>query len=169
MKSGLLKFIIALPGTVLIFIPGLILWSFKNTTYSHSFSDIGQIGFWVGVILLLMGIILAAWTVRLQLTKGQGTPAPWDPPKKLVVAGPYRHVRNPMISGVLFILTAEALLLRSWPIAWWMIIFIFLNMIYFPKFEERDLEKRFGEEYLEYKKNVPRWIPRISPWNFDQS
>ena len=82
----------------------------------------------------------------------------------LVVAGPYCHVRNPMIIGVFSILLAEALLLHSWPIAVWLGIFIILNLIYMPLFEEKALEARFGAEYREYKLHVPRWLPRWRPW-----
>lgn len=95
---------------------------------------------------------------------GNGTPAPWDPPKKLVVRGPYRHVRNPMISGVVLLLLAESLWLQSWPIALWMMIFVIVNMIYFPLFEEKGLEERFGNDYRRYKAHVPRWVPRLRPW-----
>jgi protein-S-isoprenylcysteine O-methyltransferase Ste14 len=69
-----------------------------------------------------------------------------------------------MITSVLFMLLAEALLLQSWPIFMWLLVFFLLNCIYFPLFEERSLEKRFGADYQEYKKHVPRWIPRLSPW-----
>ena len=69
-----------------------------------------------------------------------------------------------MISGVLLLLLAEALLFHSWPITAWMILFLVGNAIYFPLVEEKGLEKRFGDEYLEYKARVPRWIPRLRPW-----
>ncbi len=169
MNFGLLQSIILLPGTVLIFIPGILLWLYKDSAFSHDVSLFGQIRFWVGIALLLVGISLAVVTVRLQLTLGKGTPAPWDPPKELVVAGPYQYVRNPMITGVLILLTSEWLILGFWPIVWWMFLFLVMNMVYFPLFEEKDLEKRFGEEYLEYKRNVPRWFPRISPWRVEKN
>jgi protein-S-isoprenylcysteine O-methyltransferase Ste14 len=69
-----------------------------------------------------------------------------------------------MITGVLLMLSAEALLLQSWPIAAWMMLFFIGNAIYFPLVEEKGLEKRFGNEYRDYKANVPRWIPRLRPW-----
>lgn len=72
---------------------------------------------------------------------GEGTPAPWDPPKKLIVRGPCCYVGNPMITGVLLIHLAEATLLQSWPIALWMVVFYIGNAIYFPLFEEKGLEK----------------------------
>lgn len=98
---------------------------------------------------------------------GNGTPAPWDPPQNLIIRGPYRHVRNPMISGVVFLLIAEALCFRSTPIGVWAAVFFLGNSIYFPMVEEKGLEKRFGDTYLRYKANVPRWIPRLRAWTGD--
>jgi protein-S-isoprenylcysteine O-methyltransferase Ste14 len=69
-----------------------------------------------------------------------------------------------MITGVLLMLSAEALLLQSWPVGIWMMVFFIGNAIYFPLIEEKGLEKRFGNEYRNYKANVPRWIPRLRPW-----
>ena len=91
---------------------------------------------------------------------GQGTPAPWDPPQKLVVHGPYRYVRNPMITSVLFMLAAEAMFFQSWPIFFWLVLFFLLNNIYFPFFEERSLEKRFGYgQYRLVRSLVPAGLP----------
>ena len=69
-----------------------------------------------------------------------------------------------MITSVLLVLLAEALLLRSWPIVAWMVVFFAGNAVYLPFVEEKDLERRFGNTYLAYKENVPRWIPRLRPW-----
>jgi protein-S-isoprenylcysteine O-methyltransferase Ste14 len=91
-------------------------------------------------------------------------PAPWAPPEKLVVLGPYRHVRNPMNSGMLLILGAEALLIGSWQLAVWMGVFFAVCAVYFPCYEEPGLERRFGAAYRQYRANVPRWIPRLRPW-----
>ena len=81
-----------------------------------------------------------------------------------MVAGPYRYVRNPMLTGVLFMLTAESLLFVSWPLFGWVVAFFLINTTYFLTIEEPGLEKRFGEDYRRYKSNVPRWIPRFRPW-----
>jgi len=162
--TSLIRSITLLPGTALIFIPGLILWISRNTSFAGIFASPSQLKFWLGILFLISGLILAVWTVKLQLTLGQGTPAPWDPPRKLVIRGPYRHVRNPMISGAILILLAEALLLQSWPIAIWMTIFMISNFLYIPMVEEKGLEKRFGQPYLRYKEEVPRWMPKLKPW-----
>ncbi len=165
MHWGLVRTIIVLPGTVLVFVPVAILGVVEDAPFSPEFASPGQIGFWVALFAAGIGLGLSIWTVTLFMTCGEGTPAPWDPPKKLVVRGPYRHVRNPMITGVVLILFAEALLFQSWPIAVWMIVFLIGNAVYFPLIEEKGLEKRFGDDYREYKAHVPRWIPRLRAWN----
>ena len=116
-----------------------------------------------GVIVLAIGLTLFAASLQHFVVHGRGTLAPWDPPRTLVIVGPYRYVRNPMISGVVFVLAGEALLLRSWPHLQWMLIFLVVNLIYIPLTEEPMLEARFGEDYREYKRRVPRIFPRVRP------
>jgi protein-S-isoprenylcysteine O-methyltransferase Ste14 len=118
-----------------------------------------------GVILCVFGIFLFASSLRRFATEGKGTLAPWDPPRRLVLHGPYRYVRNPMISGVIFILFGEALLLLSRPHLSWALTFLALNFIYIPLLEEPQLKSRFGADYVEYCRNVPRLIPRLQPWH----
>ena len=157
--------LIVLPGTVLVLVPGLMLYMTTGIPCATAVSGLHQIAFWGAVAAGCTGLGLALWTVTLFVRSGHGTPAPWDPPKQLVVKGPYRHVRNPMITGALLILLAESLILWSAMIAWWMLIFLVANALYFPFVEERGLEKRFGEDYRRYKRHVPRWIPRLQPWS----
>jgi protein-S-isoprenylcysteine O-methyltransferase Ste14 len=156
--------VIILPGTVLLFVPGAILWATATTTWAENPASAGDWPFWLAVVLFVPGMILAGWTSRLFLRVGEGTPVPWEPPKNLVVRGPYCYVRNPMISGVMILLVAEALVLRSWPIFLWAALFCVVNTIYFMWSEEPGLERRFGEDYRRYKASVPRWIPRVRPW-----
>jgi protein-S-isoprenylcysteine O-methyltransferase Ste14 len=165
MNRALVKAIILLPGTALVFVPAIILAVAKNSGVSYQFATPAQILFWMALLPACIGFGLAIWTVRLFLKFGNGTPAPWEPPQKLVIRGPYRHVRNPMITGVLFMLLAEAMLLQSWPLALWMGIFFIINAFYFPLVEEKGLEKRFADDYRRYKANVPRWIPKWRPWH----
>lgn len=164
MHWGLVRTLIVLPGTVLVFIPAVILWVTEDWKVSAELTTGCQLPFWLALSAGSIGLGLGVWTVTIFMKFGEGTPAPWDPPKKLLVRGPYRYVRNPMIIGALLMLLAEALLLQSWPIAVWMMVFFIGNSIYFPLIEERGLEKRFGDDYREYEANVPRWIPRIRPW-----
>jgi protein-S-isoprenylcysteine O-methyltransferase Ste14 len=161
----LVRTIIVLPGTALVFIPAAILWAFADTKFAAQVVDPGQVLFWFALVIACSGLALSIWTVTLFTKFGDGTPAPWDPPKKLVIRGPYRHVRNPMITSVLLILLAEAILFQSWTIAAWMVVFFIGNAIYFPLKEERELERRFGDDYRAYKAQVPSWIPRLRGWS----
>ena len=105
--------IAALPFTVTVLIPTWIARSRPSVALANgSFALLGRIG---GVACLVIGLLLFIASLRRFAGEGEGTLAPWDPPRKLVVKGPYRYVRNPMISGVLFVLFAEALLLWSRP------------------------------------------------------
>ena len=115
----------------------------------------------LGGVLLVVGLSLLAWCISLFARVGKGTLAPWDPTSNLVAVGPYRYTRNPMITGVCTILTGEALAAGSWRLGLWALIFIFFNQIHFLLIEEPGLERRFGKPYLDYKRAVPRWIPRI--------
>lgn len=117
-----------------------------------------------GLFFLAIGIILFVSSLRRFATEGEGTLAPWDPPQKLVVRGPYRYVRNPMISGVIFILLGEALVLLSMSHFWWALIFLAINAMYIPLLEEPQLKGRFGDQYIDYCRHVPRLLPRARPW-----
>jgi protein-S-isoprenylcysteine O-methyltransferase Ste14 len=146
-----------LPATVTVVVPAFLLWR----------SGV-ELAAWplalLGVTLVAAGLALVGWTVALFARIGRGTLAPWDPTSRLVVAGPYRHVRNPMISGVLATLLGEAALFGSLPLLVWFGTVFLLNAIYFPLVEEPGLRERFGEDYERYRANVPRWLPRLRPW-----
>ncbi len=164
MTSKLVKAVIILPGTVLVLVPALLLRRAAGTPLAASPAGLAEARFWTGLALAAAGLLLAAWTTRLFVTRGEGIPAPWAPPRNLVVVGPYRRVRNPMITGVLLLLAAESFLLGSWPVAGWALVFFLINTIYLTRVEEPQLERRFGENYRRYRANVPRWIPRVAPW-----
>jgi protein-S-isoprenylcysteine O-methyltransferase Ste14 len=118
----------------------------------------------VGLVLLPIGLALFVSSLRRFANDGKGTLAPWDPPRQLVVSGPYRYVRNPMISGVLFVLFGEALILVSASHLTWALTFLVVNGVYIPLLEEPQLERRFGASYAEYCSHVPRLVPRLRPW-----
>jgi protein-S-isoprenylcysteine O-methyltransferase Ste14 len=118
----------------------------------------------LGLLSVAAGLTLVVKTNVLFYRIGQGTLAPWDPTRKLVVSGVYRHVRNPMIAGVMAVLLGEGLCLGSTAVLGWWLIFVTVNLIYMPAVEEPGLARRFGEDYRAYRRHVPRWIPRLRPW-----
>ena len=118
-----------------------------------------------GLVVFAIGLLLFVSSLRRFASDGQGTLAPWDPPRQLVVRGPYRFVRNPMISGVVFALVGEAMVLASAPHALWAITFLGINLVGIPLLEEPFLLNRFGEAYREYCRHVPRFLPRFHPWS----
>ena len=174
MTWRMMKAVLILPGTAVVLVPGLIIWAAAVTDFGGPVSPPGDIRLWaglgglglggLGLGIFGLGICFGFWTASLFVTIGKGTPAPWDPPKKLVVRGPCRHVRNPMITSGLLMLLGEALTLQSWPIGWWGLFFFAANSVYFPLSEEKGLERRFGDDYRTYKANVPRWVPRLTAW-----
>lgn len=122
----------------------------------------------VGTILVILGVGLVIYTNKEFLKIGKGTLVPVAPPKKLVVAGVYRYVRNPMIIGGLMIIFGETLIFASIQLFILFVVILVMNHIYFVYSEEPGLTKRFGSDYVEYKNNVPRWIPRLTPWKMDE-
>jgi protein-S-isoprenylcysteine O-methyltransferase Ste14 len=145
-----------LPFTVLVLIPFWIetKWEVKSVVYAV-----------VGISVMLAGLVIMTITIGTFIQKGKGTLAPWSPTQKLIVTGLYRYMRNPMITGVFFVLIGEAICFHSMNILIWSGCFILINTIYFIVVEEPGLEKRFGKEYTDYKSKVPRWIPRLTPFN----
>ena len=156
----MLKAILILPGNVLITIPAIIL-------YLNGFTIIPATKiFSICVMFLLFsfGLGLMIWTMKLFSDIKHGSPAPWNPINKLITYGPYAYSRNPMLSGVFLFLGGECLLFQSLALFYYLLIFILINAIYFPLWEEKDLQKRYGKEYEAYKQNVPRFLPRLKAW-----
>jgi protein-S-isoprenylcysteine O-methyltransferase Ste14 len=116
-----------------------------------------------GWLFIAGGIALylacAFWGFAL---RGKGTPAPVDPPKKLVVEGPYRVVRNPMYWSVVSVLLGEALIFHSLALAKLAAALFAGANLFVLFYEEPVLRRKFGREYEEYCRRVPRWLPRIN-------
>jgi protein-S-isoprenylcysteine O-methyltransferase Ste14 len=163
-RLRVLRAAVLLPGTVAVAIPALLVALFGADVDLSERGSAGAVAMVAGAALIVFGVLLWLETVRLFASVGRGTLAPWDPTRKLVVRGPYRRVRNPMISAVTFVLLGEALVLGSIAILIEFAIFALMNAIYIPLAEEPGLLRRFGDEYEEYRRAVPRWIPRRSPW-----
>ena len=161
--------ILILPVNVLLVVPGLLFLRCRGKRATRlDPAAVLPFAQGLGGLLILAGLPMLVWTIRDFGRRGQGTLAPWDPTQKLVVRGPYRHVRNPMISAVMAILFGQALFFNSLCHLAWATFFSLGNMLYIPHSEEPGLERRFGEAYRRYKANVPRWAPRLLPWHPDR-
>ena len=159
MKNAIKQIIsFILPVTVLILIP---LWIESDISVKNVLTFIP------GLILMCAGLVMLVMTILKFIRIGKGTLAPWSPTKRLVTSGLYGYVRNPMITGVLTVLIGESIAILSWNIFIEAVIFFIFNNLFFVFYEEPILQDRFGDEYLDYKKNIPRWIPRSKPYNPD--
>jgi protein-S-isoprenylcysteine O-methyltransferase Ste14 len=121
----------------------------------------GAMGLVVGGPLLAAGALLCGWCV-VRFWRARGTPIPLNPPKELIASGPYAWVRNPMLSGVLGTLFGLGLVLHSIGVTLiWTPAYVLLHLLELKRVEEPELERRFGASYIEYKKRVPMFIPRL--------
>ncbi len=110
--------------------------------------------------LALVGVAAFLSCQWLFATRGQGTPALIDPPKKFVRRGLYKWVRNPMYLAILALVGAEALFLPSWHIAVYLVCLACVFHLFVLAYEEEALRRNFGAMYEDYKRDVPRWLPR---------
>ncbi|NOZ71050.1 MAG: isoprenylcysteine carboxylmethyltransferase family protein [Chloroflexi bacterium] len=121
-------------------------------------------GMWntsVGLLMVFVGWVLAAWSVQVQFVEGKGTPVPIVPTKNLVQRGPYQYCRNPMALGVILFYFGVAVWLGSVSVLLAVIVISIILLLYFRFIEEKELEIRFGQPYLDYKRNTPFIIPRF--------
>ncbi|MFC1885351.1 methyltransferase family protein [Thermodesulfobacteriota bacterium] len=110
------------------------------------------------VPLMLIGLFLMFWSV-FHFIKVKGTPVPFNPPPKLVDSGPYAYIRNPMLSGIFLFLFGIGLVYGSISLVFiFTPLFILINVIELKTIEEPELEKRLGQEYLEYRKKTPMFF-----------
>jgi protein-S-isoprenylcysteine O-methyltransferase Ste14 len=118
----------------------------------------------VGVLLILVGLPGLVDSFARFALQGLGTPAPIAPPQNLVVTGLYRYVRNPMYVAVVAIILGQAILfgdgrLMTYGVFMWLAFHAFVLT-----YEEPVLAQSFGAEYEDFRANVPRWVPRLTPW-----
>lgn len=115
----------------------------------------------VGLVLGAAGATLAVWCVMTFVVLGRGTPAPFDPPRRLVVKGPYRAVRNPMYLGAGLALAAAALFYQSLVLLVYTALFLLAAHLLVIWYEEPTLRRTFGPDYESYCQRVLRWWPRL--------
>jgi protein-S-isoprenylcysteine O-methyltransferase Ste14 len=114
----------------------------------------------IGAIIGASGAVLALWCIATFVVIGRGTPAPFDPPRRLVVRGPYRLVRNPMYLGAGLALAGAALFYESWALLGYCAAFLVVTHLFVVLYEEPTLRATFGADYLTYCGRVRRWWPR---------
>ena len=154
-------FILLVPGAVAGWLPWYVA-SAPHDPWSASH------GAWrLGALLTLIGWAVLLWCARDFAVRGRGTPGPYDPTRALVTSGLYRYVRNPMYVGVLTAVLGQAIWYRSRNVAIYALIaFVAFHAVVIV-YEEPTLRRVFGEEYAEYCRRVPRWVPkRVESWEF---
>jgi protein-S-isoprenylcysteine O-methyltransferase Ste14 len=117
----------------------------------------------VGVIILVLASALGVWSAIAMVIAGRGTPLPISMPRRLVVVGPYRFVRNPMAVAGIVQGVAVGLVMSSWLVVAYAVVGSVIWNVAVRPHEEADLEARFGEEFHRYRNAVRCWIPRLTP------
>ena len=146
-------FTILVPGTVAVLIPRWLLGGFRPPAE-------GPLS-WLGIVLITFGAAIyfrCAWEFAV---RGLGTPAPIAPTKYLVTTALHRYVRNPMYLGVAIAILGEAAVFRSLHLVEYALIMLLIAHTFVVLYEEPTLRRQFGASYEEYRRTVPRWIPRF--------
>jgi protein-S-isoprenylcysteine O-methyltransferase Ste14 len=148
-------FTIVVPGTVAILIPRWLLGGFFRPESSALT--------WLGVVVFLCGAAIyfrCAWEFAV---RGLGTPAPIAPTKYLVTTALHRYVRNPMYLGVALAILGQAVIFRSLHLVEYAGLMLLIAHVFVLLYEEPTLARQFGESYEDYRRTVPRWIPKLRP------
>lgn len=148
-------FTIIAPGTVTVILPGLLLRRSALILPNWSLAQV------LALALGTTGLWLYIWCAKEFVRAGRGTPAPYDPPKQLVVSGFYRYARNPMYLGILLILFGEALFFTAPSLLFYALI-VFLGFhLRVLWYEEPHLRRLFGTAFEQYCRQAPRWLPKF--------
>jgi protein-S-isoprenylcysteine O-methyltransferase Ste14 len=143
-------------GLVLIFVPARLLsWS---GIVSPAAIEVPQVA---GIMVGAAGAAVALWCVFTFASVGKGTPAPFDPPRRLVIRGPYHFVRNPMYLGAGVALAGAALFYESLSLLGYTGLFFVATQLFVVWYEEPTLRRTFGQEYESYCRQVRRWWPNL--------
>jgi protein-S-isoprenylcysteine O-methyltransferase Ste14 len=156
---GSVAFLALAPGTV----AGVVPWWISRWEVRRPFLGAAELRL-AGAALVALGAAALLDSFARFALHGLGTPAPVLPTRHLVVSGLYRHVRNPMYVGVVSVILGQALLLGDgkllvYALAVWLAVHAFV-----VGYEEPTLLRAHGEEYVAFRENVPRWMPRVRPW-----
>src|SRR6266851_1748591 len=143
-------------GFVLIYLPARLLS--RTGIVGPTAIEVPQIA---GMAIGAAGAAVALWCIFTFATIGRGTPAPFDPPRRLVIRGPYRFVRNPMYIGAGLALASAALFYESLPLLGYAAVFFLATHVFVFFFEEPTLRRTFRRESEAYCRQVRRWWPNI--------
>lgn len=142
-------------GLLLVFVPGRIL----ERAGVLQPARLGLVEY-AGLIAGAAGAALALWCVLTFVRIGHGTPAPFDPPRRLVIRGPYRYIRNPMYLGAVLALAGASLYYRSVALSGYAAFFLLATHLFVVWYEEPTLARLFGPEYDAYRARAGRWLLR---------
>ena len=143
-------------GLVLIYVPDRLLsWSGIVGPAAIEGQQVA------GMVIGAAGAAVAMWCIFTFASIGSGTPAPFDPPRRLVIQGPYRFVRNPMYIGAGLALASAALFYESLPLLGYAGLFFLATHLFVVWYEEPTLRRTFGQEYEAYCRQVGRWWPSV--------
>jgi protein-S-isoprenylcysteine O-methyltransferase Ste14 len=162
----------AILGSALFFVvapftlAGLIPWWMTRWQVGPAFLGLEATRI-AGALLVAAGVPGLVDSFARFALQGLGTPAPVAPPHKLVVTGLYRYVRNPMYVSILAVILGQALVLADTRLIVYGALFWLAFHLFVVAYEEPTLEQSFGTEYDAFRANVPRWIPRLTPWRPD--
>ena len=144
-------------GFVLIYLPSRVLaWAGIGRPAEIGWAQIA------GIVICCAGAVIALWCVGAFAWLGRGTPAPFDPPRRLVIRGPYRFVRNPMYIGAATALAGAALFFTSLSLFAFVCGFLLVTHLFVTLYEEPTLKRLFGPEYADYCAHVGRWRPHLT-------
>jgi protein-S-isoprenylcysteine O-methyltransferase Ste14 len=144
------------------------MWLVPSVLGFHVRPDLAadQISTVAGAVIALLGFGLWLWCIVRFAFEGRGTLLPVDAPRRLVIGGPYRYVRNPMYLGVALLLLGEAVALAefSWAVLIYIASFLGIVALFVRFYEQPTLRKLFGRDYDEYCAHVRAWLPSWRPW-----
>ena len=125
---------------------------------------IGYVNIIIGIISIIFGGFLGFWTIIAQIKLASGTPFPMMPTKKLIIIGPFKYCRNPMTLGTILAYSGIVVMIGSYTSLLFVVLFTLILIAYIKLVEEKELELRFGKDYLAYKNDTPFILPiRIAP------
>jgi len=168
-ELGALPKTIAILGSALFFVvapcvvAGLIPWWITRWEFLPPLLGL-ELTRAIGLMSIIAGVPGLADSFARFAWQGLGTPAPIAPTASLVVTGLYRYVRNPMYVAVVAVILGQGLLFGDWRLVWYGALFWLACHAFVVTYEEPTLERTFGAEYQAFRSNVPRWIPRLRPW-----